>query len=82
MPRVKDIKYIGTIESVMENRPDFTLLTDSQDVEAIWDYFGNDEDVKQFDGFFAKIGGGDYSRVYGFYGSVPFNWKEIYDIIW
>jgi hypothetical protein len=82
MPKVKDIKYMGLIESVMQHQPDFMLTTDSQDVEAIWDYFGNDEDVKQFDGFFVKIKDGDYSRVYGFYGNVPFNWKEIYEVIW
>lgn len=82
MPRVKDARYVGLIEAVMKHQPDFMLLTDSQDVEAIKDYFGNDEDIEEYDGFFVKIKDGDYSRIYAFYGSVPFNWKELYEIIW
>jgi len=82
MPKIKNTKYAGSIEAVMEYQPDFMLLTDSQDVEAIKDYFGNDELINEYDGFFVKIRDGDYSRIYAFYGNVPFNWKELYEIIW
>lgn len=60
--------------------PDLMLVTDSQDVKAIKENVpgANDPD---FDGFFVKIKDGDYSEVYGFAGTVPYNYKEVLRIV-
>jgi len=82
-----DVKYVGTIggnENVLE---DFILVTDSQDVAEIKDYFGLPksqwrDSLDEFDGFFVKTKDGDYHKVFGFHGNVPYNWKSLYEIRW
>jgi len=72
-------KRIGTIKDI-NKREDLTLLTDSQDVESVKEYFGNRKAVDEFDGFFVKVGEGDYDEIYGFEGSVPYLSKSLYKI--
>lgn len=81
-PRV-EAEYIGTVADI-QNDPrykDYSLATDSQDVEAIWDHFGNDPTVKDFDGFFIDVKDGDYVDVLGFPGNVPYLYKSLYRIV-
>jgi len=73
-----EITLAGTIKD-LDKRTDLTLVTDSQDVQAVREYFGNN-DVDEFDGYFVNIEEGDYSEVYGFYGSTPELYKEVYKI--
>ncbi len=69
----------GTIAD-FNDRPEFSLVTLSQDVESVKEMFGNRQAVKEFDGFLVKEEDGDYSEVYGFTGSVPYNNKTVYKV--
>jgi hypothetical protein len=69
----------GRIKDI-QNRNDLQLITDSQDVKEIYDYFGNRSNATMFDGFFVKIEEGDYSEVYGFHGIFTELNKELYKI--
>jgi len=60
----------GTILD-LNKRSDLILVTDSQDVAEVKNYFGDRPAIKEFDGFFVKIGDGDFDEVYGFHGIVP-----------
>jgi len=60
----------GTILD-LNKRSDLILVTDSQDVAEAKNYFGDRPAIKEFDGFFVKIGDGDFDEVYGFHGIVP-----------
>ena len=76
-------EYIGTIGSI-QNFPKYKgykLVTDSQDVKEIWDSFGNDSTIKDFNGFLVKVGEGEYNDVLGFPGSVPHFYKRLYRIV-
>jgi hypothetical protein len=64
----------------LSSRGDLELATDSQDVQAIHDHFGNRPAVTQFDGFLVKAENGDYEEVYGFHGSVPGTQKWTYRV--
>lgn len=75
-----DAEYVGTIKNI-ENRYDLQLVTDSQDVKAIRDYFGNPE-WWDFEGCFVKVSDGEYDEVYCFEGIVPHLNKPLYKIKW
>ena len=78
-----ETEYMGTIGD-MEKDPkykDYQLVELSQDVKEIWDTFGNDPTVKDFDGFFVKVGEGEYDDVLGFPGNVPYLYKALYRIV-
>lgn len=72
-------KEMGTIAD-LNKRKDLTLLTDSQDVAEIKNYFGDRPAIKEFDGFFVKVGEGDIDEIYGFHGIVPNLGKTIWQI--
>lgn len=78
VPSVNAVEY-GTI-SAFQKRTDLVLVTDSQDTEAIKEDFGHRPAVERFDGFFVKVGEGEYTEVYGFEGIVPELWKPVYKI--
>jgi hypothetical protein len=61
----------------LDCRQDLNLI---QDCQVIYEYFGNNPIVDEFDGFFAKIENGDYSEVYGFYGGIPRSYLDVYKI--
>jgi hypothetical protein len=69
----------GTIAD-LDKRPELVLVTDSQDVEAVKDYFGNRAAVKDFDGFLVEVDDGEYKDVFGFEGSVPSLGKIAYKV--
>ncbi len=75
-----DAKFVGNIESINE-RKDLTLLTDSQDVQAVKDHFGNPEWFDEFDGCFVKVKDGEYEEVLCFEGIVPNLNKSLYEIV-
>lgn len=74
-----NVELAGTIKD-LDKRQDLQLITDSQDVEAIKEHFGNDQDLEDFEGFFIKIDNGDYDEVYGFEGIIPDLEKDIYKV--
>jgi hypothetical protein len=64
------ITYYGTIEDI-QNRQDLTLVTDSQDIEAIKDMIaGSDKRKRQrkklndYSLFFVNVQDGDYTEIY------------------
>lgn len=75
-----NVELAGTIKD-LDKRQDLQLITDSQDVEAIKERFGNDQDLEDFGGFFIKIDNGDYDEVYGYEGTIPDLDKDIYKVI-
>jgi hypothetical protein len=58
----------------------FTLITDETEVTEILQYLGRTRFAKNkgINGLFVEAENGDYTRVYGFQGIVPFNNKELY----
>ncbi len=77
LPNV-NAEYVGTIgETELEG---FALQTDGQDVDAIKEHFGNSAQLADFEGFFVKVGNGDYDTVYAFSGTVPGKGKSLYKI--
>ena len=51
------------------------FVSDSQDVQAIREYLGND--AGNYDAFFVAIADGDYTEVWGMVGIVPYNSKLV-----
>lgn len=56
----------------------FVLLTDSQDIAAINDYFGSVCKDEDFSSFFVTEKNGEYTTVYGCHYSVPYNTDPLY----
>ena len=75
-----DAKWHGVIGAI-QDRDDLMLVTDSQDVKAIKEHFGNPE-WWDFDGCFVKIEDGEYAEVYCFEGIVPNLHKDLYEIVY
>jgi hypothetical protein len=78
-----DAEYIGTIGDIQDDPKykDYDLTQIDTDTEAIWEHFGNDPVVKDFDGFFVKQKDGDYVDILGFQGTVPELHKALYRIV-
>lgn len=55
------------------------LVSDSQDVQAIREYLG--EDAGNYDAFFVAIKDGEYIEVWGMVGIVPYNSKLVSRLI-
>jgi len=72
------IKKFGTVKD-LDKRADLDLVTNTYDVEAIKDNFRN-ANVDEFDGFFVRVGEGEYEEVYGFYGNTPYLGNEVYKV--
>lgn len=72
-------EYAGNVQSI-EHREDLMLVTDSQDVDAIKDYFGNPEFMEDFGGCFVNVKDGEYADVFCFDGNVPYLNKSLYEI--
>ena len=64
----------------IQNRQDLQFINDSQDVEFLREYFGNNLDMFELDSFFVKIEDGDYTEVYGIEGIVPNLEKTLFKI--
>lgn len=77
------ISYFGTIADI-QNRDDLILLTDSQEVQPILSdlmYFACDDDrLFDFDGLFVSIQDGAFVEIYAFEGSVPYLFKDLWQI--
>ena len=61
--------------------PDLVFVSDSQDVEAIKEHFGNHPDIEDYDSFFVEVGDGEYTEVFGMEGIVPHYDKYVYDVL-
>lgn len=58
---------------------DLILVTNSQDVDFIADYLQL-KDRTRYGGFFVRVENGEYTKVYGFEGTVPYLWKHVTDL--
>lgn len=60
--------------------PALILVTDSQDVEAVREYLpcGKTDD---HDSYFVRVGDGEYTEIWGFYGIVPILTKIAYRLL-
>jgi len=70
------IELAGTVGDIKE-RSDLKLVTDSQEVREILDFVGAPH---HFGGLFVKEKDGEYAEVYGFHGSVPYTYSELFAI--
>ena len=68
-------------KTVSEIGDDFDFVTDSQDVEAVKDFVGEDPQISldKYDAFFVLLNdaGDDYDEVWGMEGTVPDNGKTV-----
>jgi len=55
------------------------FISDSQDVQAIREYLG--EDAGNYDAFFVDVQNGEYVEVWGMVGIVPYNSKLVSRLI-
>ena len=67
--------------TVSELDPKLAFVSDSQDVAAIRDHCGLTLTDNQFDSFFVDIADGDYTEVWGMFGIVPRNDKNVYRVV-
>jgi hypothetical protein len=74
------IVEFGTIEDLDKTNPNLQLTQTDIDVDAVKEYFGYPEELKEFMGFFVDTTSGDYSEVYGFTSSLPYLSSELYHI--
>lgn len=51
------------------------LVYDSYDVAEI-----NQQYQQDFDAYFAQVGQGEYTALFGFYGGVPYLSKEVFEV--
>ena len=87
-----EIENVGCVEDIDSlvkelgyDADELMLLTDSQDVEAIYDYFdkpGKRAGVNEFGGFFVVARDGDYDAVWGFYNCTPYTNISLWRIHW
>ena len=63
----------------INTRTDLLFLSDSQDVQAIRDYFPGFDEC--YDSFFVKVENGEYTEIYGMEGIIPNLNKRIYKLI-
>jgi len=71
-------KYAGDIRD-FEKRKDLKLVTDSQDVRFIKNFFGNKPAIRDYDGFLVKFEDGEYKEIYAFDG-IPSLDKSVFKI--
>lgn len=60
--------------------PDAQLLTDSQEVEAVKEHFGNRPAVEGFGSFFVRVKDGDFFQVWGRCAGFPKDHSLCYPI--
>ncbi|TRZ49184.1 MAG: hypothetical protein D4S01_09065 [Dehalococcoidia bacterium] len=72
------VQYFGNIAD-LNDRADLILVSDSQDVQAIKEYLGNQ--VNQFDSFFVKVQDGEYKQIFAFLGNIPYLYKSVFEVV-
>ena len=80
----KSITSIGSKKTAMtikdlENDASLILVDRDMDVQDIKEHVG--EDANDFDGFFVEQKDGDYVRIYGYEGSIPYSGKNVFQIV-
>lgn len=80
---------VGDVDSLVKKlgflKEEVGLLTDSQDVAPIHEHFGRQgqsRGVTDLSGFFVVARNGDYNAIWGFYGIVPYIYKDLYEVKW
>jgi hypothetical protein len=67
-----------TIEKIQDSKLiGLQLITDSQDVKAVFEYIGRPKLYDKYQGLFVEIKDGNYVSIYGFAGTVPYLHKEV-----
>jgi hypothetical protein len=74
---VYDIKTLDLdMPLIVENiDPNYTLITDSQEIQAVAELIG--VDLSEYGGLFVEVLDGEYGTIYGYSGAVPFNYKSV-----
>ena len=84
-------RYAGNVGEIDElaalegyHAEEVGFMSDSQDVDAIKEYFGTAGrgQVDEFDSFFVVAHDGDYVAMWGMYGVVSYLTKPVYAITW
>jgi len=70
------ITYYATTVKDLEKDGSFSFVSDYQDVKAILDTFKH-PDVADYDSFFVQVLDGDYGKVYGMGGIIPYLYKSL-----
>lgn len=60
---------------------DHILITDSQEVKAVFESIGQPDLYEYFQGLFVTQSDGEYTSIYGFVGIVPSGWKPCWRIL-
>lgn len=62
---------------VDELRPELQFVSDSQDTASIRFDFGPAWDGFEYDSYFVRVEDGEYQEIWGMYGIVPLNGKQV-----
>ena len=77
-PKIDFIPY-GLIKDF--NEPDLTLIQDTYEIDQIWKYLGIDPEQFDLYGLFVGVENGDYTEIYAYSGTVPYDYKTIYKMV-
>jgi hypothetical protein len=66
--------------TVQEIDSSLIFVSDSQDVQDVKESVRT-SDSAEFDAFFVGVKDGDYTEVWGMYGIVPYNYKNVYRVL-
>ena len=61
--------------TVADIDPKLQFVSDSQDVDPIREF------APEYDSFFVDIADGEYTEVWGMYGVIPWNEKQVYRVL-
>lgn len=75
-PEVLSVGTLGMLEAKTET--DFAFVVDSQEVRPMAKDLGVEDE--QFNAFFALVGDGDFTVVYGMFGDTPYTDKMLYRV--
>lgn len=65
--------------TVQDLHPSLQFVSDSQDTEPIREHFG--DKAEHYGAFFVAVSDGDYTKVWGMLGTVPYNDKNVYRVL-
>ena len=87
-----ETRLVGSVDDVDRlaqaqgyDKEEVTLLTDSQDAKIFHEFFGKQgraAGVTDLGGFFLVARDGDYTALWGFSGTIPYVYKDLYEVVW
>jgi hypothetical protein len=67
--------------TVQELSDDLIFVCDSQEIAAIRTWQRLILPDNNFDSFFVRVGEGEYTEVWGMFGIVPYNTRNVYRVL-